>query len=571
MEKNWKIKEKISENKKTELAKYHPIIVQLLFDRGIETAEKSENFFNPNYEKDLSDPFVFLQMEKAMERMKQAKEKKEKIAIFGDYDADGVTATALLVENLEKLGFSEIVIYIPDRQLEGYGINSEAIEYLAKEKVQLIITVDCGITSLEETEKAKALGMDIIITDHHHAPEELPKAWAIINPNCEKNNEKFQNLAGVGVAFKFAQALWFTFDPKNIDQLKWSLDLVAIGTVADCVPLLNENRVLTRYGMVVLSKTRRVGLLEMFKVGRILIGENNIHDTQKISFQIAPRINAAGRMDHASISYNLIREKNIVLAREMALEVESNNQRRQKITSEIVKEIREIAQKDFQNKKIIYAQNENWPMGILGLVAGKISDEFNRPTIILQDQGDELAGSLRSIPQVNLIEILEKCSELLIRFGGHAQAAGIKVKKSQAQEFFAKFSQIVEKELEGKDLRPEILIDSEITTQELNWDLMLELKKMEPFGEGNEEPVFVARNLVIEEVKIVGNGSKHLKFLLRGEMGSAKIFDAIAFGKGNLAQDYKKGDQIDAVFNLNEDEWNGNKKIQLKIIDFRKK
>ncbi len=571
MKKIWKIREKISEKEKANLLKYHPITQQLLFDRGIDSEEKADKFFNASYEKDLSDPFCFSQMEKAMERMREAKEKKEKIAIFGDYDADGVTSTVLLIENLEKLGFSGMIIYIPDRQLEGYGINLEAIKYLAKEKVKLIVTVDCGITSIEEIEQAQDLGMDVIVTDHHHAPDNLPKALAIINPNCEKNNEKFQNLAGVGVAFKFTQALWLTFDPKNIDQLKWSLDLVAIGSIADCVPLLNENRVLTKYGMVVLSKTRRVGLLEMFKVGRIVVGENNVYDTQKVSFQIAPRINAAGRMDHASISYNLIREKEVVMARDMALEVESNNQKRQKVTLEIVKEIRVIAEKNFPEKKIIYAQNENWPMGILGLVAGKISDEFNKPTIVLQEQGDELAGSLRSIPQVNLIEILEKCSDLLVRFGGHAQAAGIKVKKAKAQEFFAKFSQMVEKELEGKDLRPEILIDSEISVQDLNWDLMLELKKLEPFGEGNSEPVFVARNLVIEEIKIVGNGSKHLKFLLRGESGSAKVFDAIAFGFGGKVEDFREGDRIDAVFNLNEDEWNGNKKIQIKIIDIAKK
>jgi len=571
MEKIWKIREKISEKEKAKLLKYHPITQQLLFDRGIDSEVKAETFFNASYEKDLSDPFGFSQMQKAMERIKEAKEKKEKIAIFGDYDADGVTSTVLLIENLEKLGFSGMIIYIPDRQLEGYGINNEAIEYLAKEKVTLIVTVDCGITSLEEIQAAKRLGIDVIITDHHHPPEKLPKVVAIINPNCEKNNEKFKSLAGVGVAFKFAQALWRTFDPKNIDQLKWSLDLVAIGSVADCVPLLEENRVLTKYGMVVLSKTRRVGLLEMFKVGRILIGENNVYDTQKISFQIAPRINAAGRMDHASISYNLIREKEVVIARDMALEVESNNQKRQKVTSEIVKEIRAIAQKDFQEKKVIFAQSEHWPMGILGLVAGKISDEFNKPTIVLQEQDGELAGSLRSIPQINLIETLEKCSDLLIRFGGHSQAAGIKVKEDKAQEFFEKFSQMVEKELAGKDLRPEILIDSEITTQDLNWDLMLELKKLEPFGEGNREPVFVARNLVIEEVKIVGNGSKHLKFLLRGEKGSAKVFDAIAFGFGSQVENFRQGDRIDAVFNLNEDEWNGNKKIQIKIIDIVKK
>ena len=571
MAKIWKVREKISENIKSELGKYHPVVAQLLFNRGLETKEKAEKFFDFSYEKDLSDPFAFSQMAKAMERMKVAKEKKEKIAIFGDYDADGVTSTALLIENLEKLGFSEMIIYIPDRQLEGYGINPESIEYLAKEKVKLIITVDCGITSIEEVQQAQKLGMDVIVTDHHHAPDELPQALAIINPNCEKAKENSQGLAGVGVAFKFAQALWQTFDQKNADQLKWSLDLVAIGTIADCVPLLEENRILTKYGMVVLSKTRRVGLLEMFKVGRIIVGENNVYDTQKVSFQISPRINASGRMDHASVSYKLIMEKDVVAARDMALEVESNNQKRQKITQEIVKEIRAIAQKDFTDQKIIFAANENWPVGILGLAAGRISDEFNKPTVVLQKQGMELAGSLRSIPQINIVESLEKCEDCLLRFGGHSQAAGVRVQAEKMEEFQKKLSAIVEKELTGKDLTPEIEIDCEITPAEINWDLMLELKKLEPFGEGNEEPVFLAQNLVIEEIKIVGNGNKHLKFLLRGEIGSAKVFDAIAFGFGQKVEDFHQGDKIDVVFNLNEDEWNGNKKIQIKVIDINKK
>jgi len=571
MEKNWKIREKIVQEKSKELDEYHPIIRQLLFDRGLDSIEKSKGFFDFSYENDLSDPFVFSQMQKAMERMKKAKKDKEKIAIFGDYDADGVTATALLVENLEKLGFADVIIYIPDRQLDGYGINAKAIENFAKEKVNLIITVDCGITSFEEVKKARDLGMDIIITDHHNLPEILPEALAIINPKAENNNENFKNLAGVGVAFKFVQALWQTFDLKNADQIKWSLDLVAIGSVADCVPLLDENRILTRYGMVVLAKTRRAGLLEMFKVGRIVIGENNIYDTQKISFQIAPRINAAGRIDHASISYDLIMEKDLVKARGMALEIEAKNSQRQKITSEIVKEVKLIVEKLYQDKKYVLAQNENWTMGILGLVAGKISNEFNKPSIILQTQGDELAGSLRSIPQVDVFKLLGKCSELLIKFGGHSQAAGMRIKKDNLEKFEEKFSKLVEEEIGDRDLKPEILIDCEIKAEDINWDLLWELKKMEPFGEGNSEPIFLARDMVIEEIKLVGSNSKHLKFLLRGKDSSAKVFDAIAFGFGNQVEEFRKDDQVEAVFSLNEDEWNGNKKIQLKIIDIRKK
>lgn len=566
----WNIKLKSKNENSGELSgKYHPVVLQLLLNRGINQKEDIEKYFSADYETDVSNPFLFSDMEKAVARIAEAKERKEKIAIYGDYDADGVTATALLFETLEKLGFKNVIVYIPDRQLEGYGINMEAVEHLHKEKVDLIITVDCGITSREEIEKAGKLGMDAIITDHHHVPGVLPGALAIINPNLKDCQYPEKNLAGVGVAFKLAQAMYQKMKPEETEQLKWLLDLVAIGTVADCVPLLGENRVLTKYGLIVLSKTKRKGFLEMFKVGRISISEDDQPDTHKISFQVAPRINAAGRMDHASFSYKLIIEKDPVRARNMALEVESKNQSRQKITGEITREVRAIAENMFKNKKFIFAENEHWPVGLLGLVAGKIADEFNKPTLILQKREYEFVGSLRSIGQVNIIETLEKCSGLLIKFGGHAQAAGVRVSHEKIEKFYAKFGHLIEERLEGKDISPQIEIDMEIEADDVNWELLGQIKKMEPFGEGNEEPVFLAKNMIIEDLRIVGNGSKHLKLALRAKDASPKIFDAIGFGLGDKFPNLKNGDSLDIVFNLQEDEWNGNKKIQLKLIDLR--
>ena len=566
----WSIKPKIKNENSGKLSeKYHPVVLRLLFNRGINQKEDIEKYFNADYETDVFDPFLFSDMEKAVERIARAKEKKEKIAIYGDYDADGVTATALLFETLEKLGFENVIVYIPDRQLEGYGMNMEAIEYLHKEKVDLIITVDCGITSQEEIEKAGKLKIDVIITDHHHVPQMLPRALAVINPNVKDCRYPEKKLAGVGVAFKLAQAMYEKMNPKEAEQLKWSLDLVAIGTVADCVPLLGENRVLAKYGLIVLSKTKRKGLLEMFKVGRISISEDDRPNTQKISFQVAPRINAAGRMDHASISYKLMIEKDPVSARDMALEVESKNQSRQKITGEITREARAIAENMFKNKKFIFAENEHWPAGLLGLVAGKISEEFNKPTLILQKQEKEFVGSLRSIPQVNIIETLEKCAGLLIKFGGHAQAAGVRVAHGKIEKFYAKFGHLIEEQMDGKDIFPRIEVDMEIGADDINWELLGQIKKMEPFGEGNEEPVFLAKNIVVEDLRIVGNGSKHLKLALSSKDSSPKIFDAIGFGMGDKFPNLKNGDSIDIVFNLQEDEWNGNKKIQLKLIDLK--
>lgn len=547
----------------------HPVVLQLLLNRGISNSDDLEKFFSFSYDTDVHDPFLFSDMEKAVDRISHAKNSQEKIAIFGDYDADGVTATSLLFETLTNLGFEKIIPYIPDRQTEGYGMNEPAIEFLAKEGVGLIITVDCGITNIIEVEKAKSLGIDVVITDHHHVPKVLPKAVAIINPHIDNCGYPFENLAGVGVAFKLAQALYVKMDASKMDQLKWLLDLVVIGTVADCVPLVGENRVLTKYGLVVLSKTRRVGLLEMFKVGRITIDENNIPDTQKIAFQIAPRINAAGRMDHASISYELMIEKNAVIARGMALEVEDKNKSRQKITAEIVREVRALAENSFKNRKLIFASNEHWQVGILGLIAGRIADEFNKPTAVFQKQGAEFVGSFRSIDQVNIIEALEKCSDLLVRYGGHSQAAGAQVKQENMEKFYEKLSGLVEQELEGKDITPSIEIDLEISAADINWDLVDAINKLQPFGEGNEEPTFLMKNLIVEDVKIVGNGSKHMKLSLRSQ-DSPKVFESIGFGLGENTLELKNSDTVDIAFNLQEDEWNGNKKMQLNLVDIKK-
>jgi len=335
------------------------------------------------------------------------------------------------------------------------------------------------------------------------------------------------------------------------------------------VPLVGENRVLTKYGLVVLSKTRRVGLLEMFKVGRITIDENNIPDTQKIGFQIAPRINAAGRMDHASISYELMIEKNAAVARGMALEIEDKNKSRQKITAEIVREVRALAENSFKDRKLIFASNEHWQVGILGLIAGRIADEFNKPTAVFQKQGAEFVGSFRSIDQVNIIEALEKCSDLLIRYGGHSQAAGAQVKQENMEKFYDKLSGLIEDELAGKDITPCIEIDLEILAADINWDLMDAIHKLQPFGEGNEEPVFLMKNSIVEDVKIVGNGSKHMKLSLRAQ-NSPKVFESIGFGLGENILELKSGDAVNIVFNLQEDEWNGNKKMQLNLVDIKR-
>ena len=566
---NWKIKE----NKKTDIPfdlNLPEVLVRLLAGRGIEGSEAVREFLEPDYEKGVHDPFLFLHMGKAVERIAQARDNKERVVIFGDYDADGITSSVILKETLETLGIA-VAVYIPDKRSEGYGMNLGAIEKLAEEETKLIITVDCGITGIEEVERARELGIDVIITDHHHVPEELPKALAVINPRTGNSGYPFLELAGVGVAFKVAQAIFEKLLPQKKEQVKWFLDLVAIGTVADCVPLVGENRIFVKYGLLVLSKTKRNGLLQLFSVARLNIDENNVPSTRNIGFHIAPRINAAGRINHANLAYDLLVEGDIAKARVFALELEENNSHRQKITETATNEVKVLAENSFKDKKLIFAVGENFPIGVVGLVAGKIAQQFNKPTAVLQKGETESKGSFRSIPQVNIIEAIERCKELLLKFGGHSQAAGISIENGKLEAFYEKLNAEIEKELEGKDISPEILVDAEISPKDVDFALAESLDRLKPFGENNPEPVFAMRNLLVEDTRIIGNGEKHLKLSLRAQDGTPKIFESIGFYIAKEFAHIKKGDMVDVAFNLQKDEWNGNQRIQLLLVDVKVK
>lgn len=545
----------------------HPQVLKLLFQRGVKNKEDIKKFIFPNYDQDVKDPFLFKDMKKAMERLKLAKEKNEKILVFGDYDADGITSSLILKITLEAIGL-DVSVYIPNKE-EGYGLNDEALKSFSQRGVTLVITTDCGISNKNEVAGARKIGMDIIITDHHHIPPEIPQAVAVINPKITDCGYPEKNLAGVGVAFKFVQAIYETFLPNKKPDTKWMLDLVAIGTIADMVPLIGENRTMVKFGLLVLSKTRRVGLQEMFRVGRILIDENNFPDTRKISFQVAPRINAASRMTHAEKAFALLAESDRVLARDMALDIEAQNVRRQKETTQIVSQAEKFANSFFKNKNFILVANQNFPVGILGLVAGKMTDKFKRPVAILKKGETESKGSFRSIPKIDIIETIEACSELLIKYGGHSQAAGITIKNENLEKFYDKMAGIIDEKLKGEDLTPEIKFDLELKSEDIGVDLAEDLKKMEPFGQGNELPVFMMKELVIQDLKWLGNGEKHLKLFVRPKDGSPKIFEAIGFNMTDKFKDLKIGDEISLLFNLEEDEWNGNKKIQMKMIDIK--
>lgn len=564
---------KWSEKKQIEIPsdfslKLHPLVTQLLLSRGLTTEKELKQFIAPNYEMDSPDPFLFHDMEKVIERIKLARDNKEHVVVFGDYDADGITSSAIIKETLDLLEI-ESFVYIPNKKTEGYSINSTAIEMFKEKNVSLVITVDCGITSIVEVARARELGIDVIITDHHHVPELLPQAFAIINPHQENCGYPFADLAGVGVAFKVVQAIFKKLLPENVPMSKWMLDLVAIGTIADCVPLVGENRLFVKYGLVVLSKTRRTGLHELFAVGRIIIDENAVVDTKKVSFYIAPRINAAGRIDHANLAYNLVVEKDVAKAREFALELEASNTQRQKVTEKVVDEVKILAENMFKDKKFIFAVGEHFPIGVVGLVAGKIVSRFNKPTAIFQKSEGESKGSFRSIPQINIIETIGECKELLVRHGGHSQAAGVTVKNENLEKFYEKMNMLISQKLEGIDLAEEIVVDGELASEDVDFDLVDDLEKLKPFGEKNTEPIFKMQNLVVKEKRIIGTGNKHIKLFLMPLNGSPKIFEAISFNGYDKFEHVLAGNHVDILCNVQKDEWNGNEKIQLTLIDLK--
>ena len=566
--KKWVLKpsQKIPSQLKT--LKLNPATLQLLIQRGLSTREKIDSFLNTSYEA-LYSPLDLNGVREAVERIVKAKKKQEKIVIYGDYDADGTTSAALLKEVLEEVGVSPAGLYIPDRNKEGYGLNCQAIDYLKLEHgADLIITVDCGISNREEIKYARQKGIEVIVTDHHSIPEKIPQNCVIINPKLENQNYPFKDLAGVGVVFKLAQALYEKIIPEKVQQLKWFLDIVAIGTIADCVPLLDENRALAKFGLIVLQKTKRIGLQEILKVARINIDEKNPPSTYNISFQIGPRLNAAGRMDHADLTLNLLTEGDRIKARLMALEVEKKNTQRQKITNEIYLEVKKTLDKEKEHR-LILKSGKNWPAGVVGIVAGKLCEDYNCPVFLFREEKGIFKGSGRSINDFNIIAAVRKIDHLVGKYGGHAQAMGLEVKKENFKAFEASLLEIIDESYDEESWGRKTFIDIELDSQNIDWDLFSEIRKFEPYGEGNEEPVFLSRGLKIREVNTVGNGQKHLKFVFETYQANPKSFEGIFFGGGNNFSKFAVGNKVDAVYNLRSNSWNGRHKLSLNIIDIK--
>lgn len=551
----WVVAPKISEEFKNQFPEINSIILQLLYNRGLVTQKQIDEFLMPDYSHDLHDPFLFSDMNKAVELINQTIKNKEKILVYGDYDADGITASVILKLSLEKLGAASVDIYLPDREKEGYGLKEEIIKKFAKKGIKLIITCDVGITGNKEIELANQLGLKVIVTDHHLPPEILPPACAIINPYCEAKYP-FKYLAGVGVVFKLVQAL---LKNQNMEAFeKWLLDLVAIGTVADNMPLLGENRTLVKYGLIVLNKTSRIGLRALIKEAGLEIGSLN---TWNIYYQIGPRLNAAGRLKHASLALILLLTNSQSEAKKIAHDLNQINSQRQKLVDEIFQQLKNSLGSE-PKEKILVVQGEKWPIGILGLIAGKLIDEYNRPTLALAIRKKDIVGSGRSIPEVNLVELFASVKHFLSRFGGHSKAAGLAINdKNKISDFIIEIQKIVAEKLKNTDFSKKIFVEAELELKDIVWEIEETLEKFAPFGEANRSPLFLIKNLKIENLQWVGQNSRHLKIIANGR----KFIIFCANGK---CDNLRLGDKIDVIIEIGVNQWNGTKELQMKVIDF---
>jgi single-stranded-DNA-specific exonuclease len=530
-------------------------------DEGKNTFEKileNRGLLEDTDEKVLHDPFLFNDMKRAVARIKDAIEKKERIVIFGDFDVDGITGTAILVHVLKQLG-ATVSYRLPHRVDDGYGLSEKFIDELLEKDVKLLITTDCGISCEKEIEKAANNGMETIVTDHHTIPESgVPsKAIAILHPKDPKSEYPFEGLTGAGVALKLAQALMP--DEESFSSL---VDLAALGTVADLGPLKGENWYIVKRGLGNLMKTKLVGLKKIMDLADI-----KEMSSSSIGYRIAPRINAAGRIGNPYLALSLLLQENdSENINKWGNELEALNTKRKEMTFEAQKQVETLINPEYL-PYIIMAESRHWHVGIIGLIAGRMAEKYMRPSIIMQDFGDTLVASARSRDSFNIIEAITKHKDLLMSFGGHAQAAGFSIKK----ENLSKFKKVMEKEAKAKlknlDLKPKLEIDCKIDSSEINFNFIKELNELSPFGIGNSQPVFMLTGLEPQFIQQVGKEKQHLKFSTRI---NDKDVNSIAFRMGEFADDMRKHRKIDIIFHLEKNVWRNKEQLQLQMLDFRK-
>ena len=530
------------------------IVSNILVNRNIENIDK---FLNPTRH-DFHDPFLMPDMEKAIQRIIKAIEDKQKIMIFGDYDADGITSITVMKKFLNERGL-EVGTYIPNRLNEGYGLNKKAIKQIFEQGYTLMITVDCGISGIEEIEYANSLGIETIITDHHEPAEVLPNAYAIIDAKRKDNIYPFNQLAGVGVVFKVIQALSIRLGLEEKEYLKY-LDIVCVGTISDIVPLVDENRVIAKLGLKLIEVTRNIGLRTLIQS----IGFKEIN-SETISFGVAPRINACGRMGHEQEALNLFLCNDINQAKEIATRLNAFNQERQAKEKAICEQVVEQIEAGEKDKECIILGHEDWHHGIIGIVSSKVTEMYFKPSILICFDGQDGKGSGRSIPGFDLHEALMKCSDTVEKFGGHSMAIGITVKKEKFDMFKQEFEEYA-KSCNISEIVPIVQIDEEISLRDICIDDVRSIKLLEPFGEANKMPIFLFKNLKINAIRTLSEG-KHLKLNLKTDN---YMIDAIGFNMGELASQYLLDDKVDVVGSLGINNFNGNESIQITLRDIRK-
>ncbi len=574
--KKWALRKPIPKKVSNSLKQYPELVQKLLFYRGLKTKEEAEKYLYPDYERDLLDPFLMKDMTRAVERFLLAIEKKEKIIIFGDYDADGVPGSAMLAIFLTKIGYQNFEVYIPDRHNEAYGLSPETVADFAKRGVKLIITIDCGITDIAEVKLAGEKDIDVIITDHHLTQAELPSAFAIIDAKQPGDNYPEKMLAGSGVMFKFICAVLaknrFTIP---VGWEKWLLDLVVIATVSDMVPLTGENRLLASYGLKVLRQTKNLGLLTLLNI--IKTRPANVTEDD-ISFMLGPRINSASRMSHASQAYFLLTTEDEAEATTIAKHLEEKNKERKEAVERVIKDVGlQIDEKNLT--AIIVAGADDWGLGSLGLTSSRLVEKYGRPVWLWSKNANSvIKGSCRSDGSVNLVEVMTEAGgkDFFSDFGGHAMAGGFSLAPEKLSELASLLISAYEK-VKKEEIETELLADEELTLGQLTWETYKLIEPMAPFGIGNPKPVFWLKNLEIAEVKYFGNGGLHLELIFK--KSDEKKISAIGFFTSPTPDDpthifgdikLEAGEKIDLLATLEKSMFKNYPELRLRIVDLKK-
>jgi len=538
-----------------------PAMAVILMNRGIKTEKAFVSYMRKSLE-DIHNPFMLDDMEQAADRIITALNQKEKIVIYGDYDVDGITATSVVYEFLKSQG-ADVSYYIPDRFSEGYGINVLAINKIARSGAKLMITVDCGITAVGEVEFAKTQGLDIIITDHHSCREELPKAVAVINPKRPDSSYPFPHLAGVGVAFKLVLALAIRLGIPTKEVFMEYVDMVALGTIADVVPLVGENRVIADKGINAIEGTKNKGMKALLNIAGA--GGKSV-DVNSVAFFASPRLNAAGRLENASLSVELMTCSDEIRAKEIAEHLDELNSKRKSIEQKIFDEALKKAEEMPEDTLVYVIVGENWNHGVIGIVASRLSEMYYRPCILISVENGKGKGSGRSVPEMNLFDALSDSEDLLTAFGGHSQAAGLSVSEENIPEFTKKINEFAKKHIDVESLVPKLYIDCNLSGANVTMQAAKKLEMLAPFGEGNELPVFSMQNLKITAVQSMGADKKHLRLRLSDASGT---FNAVGFGMGELEEKLSCGMIVNIAFNMNINTYQGNENLQLILKDIK--